>query len=129
MRSPRSARALARAQEQQRRIEKAVRKDRSRRHKDAARTRNGAASRASISFQAGARRGRDGKSFTLLSRDISPSGIRLVGTRRLLGAKVRVFLPQGRRHVLNPGTHLWTCALGEDLFENGGTFLEIVNEE
>src|SRR5439155_975343 len=36
----------------------------------------------------------DGREFTLLSRDLSPTGIRLVGTKRLLGHKVRVHLPQ-----------------------------------
>jgi hypothetical protein len=71
-----------------------------------------------------------GRQFTLLSRDLSLTGIRLVGTRRLLGQKVRVSLPQG------DGTEtctfvvriLWTCAIGDDLFENGGTFLEIISK-
>jgi hypothetical protein len=71
----------------------------------------------------------DGRSFTLLSRDLSPTGIRLVGTRRLLGQKVRVSLPQGEGE--EPCTFLvrilWTCAIGDDLFENGGSFLEIVS--
>src|SRR6266498_3069835 len=34
----------------------------------------------------------DGREFTLLSRDLSATGIRLLGTRRLLGQKVRVLL-------------------------------------
>lgn len=70
----------------------------------------------------------DGKEFTLLSRDISPSGIRLVGTRRLLGNKITVFVPQGEGQPSAQLTVrvLWTCALGEDLFENGGSFLELV---
>jgi hypothetical protein len=68
----------------------------------------------------------DGRTCTLLSLDLSPTGIRLVGTRRLLGQKVRVRIPC-------PGDDgpvcfrvrvLWTCAVGDDLFENGGTFLE-----
>ena len=71
-----------------------------------------------------------GRQFTLLSRDLSLTGIRLVGTRRLLGQKVRVSLPQG------DGTEactfvvriLWTCAIGDDLFENGGTFLEVISK-
>jgi hypothetical protein len=68
----------------------------------------------------------DGRSCTLLSRDLSPTGIRLIGTRRLLGQKVRVRIP-----CLGDGEPvgflvriLWTCAVGDDLFENGGTFLE-----
>ena len=69
----------------------------------------------------------DGKSFTLLSRDLSTSGIRLLGTRRLLGQKVHVDLPQGEgeapcRLLVRI---LWTCAIGDDLFENGGMFLEM----
>src|SRR3989442_1698803 len=69
----------------------------------------------------------DGKVFTLMSRDLSPTGIRLVGTCRLLGQKVRIFLPdsEGAPQVFLVRI-LWTCALGDDLFENGGTFLEAV---
>jgi hypothetical protein len=73
----------------------------------------------------------DGREFTLLSRDLSPTGIRLVGTRRLLGQKVRVRLPANNGD--GPWCFLvrvlWTCAVGEDLFENGGEFLEAVAEE
>ena len=36
----------------------------------------------------------DGEEFTLLSRDLSTTGIRLVGTRRLLGHKVHVLVPR-----------------------------------
>lgn len=68
----------------------------------------------------------DGRTWTLLSRDLSPTGIRLIGTRHLLGQKVRVRIP-------GPGDGepacfvvrvLWTCSVGDDLYENGGTFLE-----
>lgn len=68
----------------------------------------------------------DGRNFTLLTRDLSVSGVRLVGTRRLLGQKVRVLIP---REGAEPWSFrvqiLWTCALGDDLVENGGTFLEV----
>jgi hypothetical protein len=71
-----------------------------------------------------------GRQCTLLSRDISLTGIRLVGTRRLLGQKVRVSLPQ--EEGAEPYTFLvrvlWTCAVGDDLFENGGTFLEVTSK-
>ena len=68
----------------------------------------------------------DGRLFTLLSRDLSTSGMRLLGTRSLLGQKVQV------RPVGGPENEgwcfvlrvLWTCAVGDDLFENGGTFVE-----
>ena len=69
----------------------------------------------------------DGRELTLLSRDLSTTGIRLVGTRRLLGQKVRVLLPRGEGTT--PWSFrvqiLWTCALGDDLVENGGTFIEV----
>ena len=70
----------------------------------------------------------DGQTFTLLSRDLSATGIRLIGTRRLLGQKVDVSLPAGPE---SPPCRmrvriLWTCAVGDDLFENGGSFLELV---
>jgi hypothetical protein len=72
-------------------------------------------------------RGEDGAECTLLSRDLSATGIRLVGARRLLGQKVHVFVPR-------PGGEppydflvriLWTCAVGDGLHENGGSFLEV----
>lgn len=69
----------------------------------------------------------DGSAFTLLSRDLSPTGIRLIGTRRLLGQKLRLHLPapdgNGTREFLV--RILWTCPVGDDLVENGGVFLEI----
>jgi hypothetical protein len=76
----------------------------------------------------------DGREHTLLSRDISPTGIRLIGTRRLLGQKVRVTVsaPEGEPGTPRPPGWtflvrvLWTIAIGEDLFENGGTFLEMM---
>ncbi len=68
----------------------------------------------------------DGRTYQLLSRDISASGIRLIGTRSFLGQKVRLTIPrcgdQGPwSFVLRV---LWTCAVGDELFENGGMFLE-----
>jgi len=72
----------------------------------------------------------DGRQFTLLSRDLSTTGIRLVGTKRLLGQKVRVTLPHGEKPPCSLLVRiLWTCAVTEDLFENGGSFLELLPEE
>lgn len=70
----------------------------------------------------------DGKTFTLLSRDLSTTGMRLLGTKRLLGHKIRLELPLGDdvepcRILMRV---LWTCAVSDDLFENGGSFLEVV---
>lgn len=69
----------------------------------------------------------DGKEYTLLTRDLSTTGVRLIGTRRLLGQKVHVLLPHddGAPHRFLVRI-LWTCAVGDDLFENGGSFLELV---
>jgi hypothetical protein len=73
----------------------------------------------------------DHREFTLLSRDISPTGIRLIGTRRFLGQKIRVDIP--RTDSPTPCSFLvrvlWTCAISDDLFENGGTFVELVGND
>jgi hypothetical protein len=71
----------------------------------------------------------DGRAFTLLSRDLSSTGIRLIGTRRLLGQKVRVQVPHPDD---GPPWEflvriLWTCPVGEDLVENGGTFVPVIS--
>jgi hypothetical protein len=68
----------------------------------------------------------DGREFTLLTRDLSETGIRLIGTRRLLGQKVRVLIPAGKGPPLDFQVRiLWTCPVGDDLVENGGTFLSV----
>jgi hypothetical protein len=69
----------------------------------------------------------DRREYTMLSRDLSATGIRLIGTHRLLGQKVHVTIPSGGNSP--PLTFLvrilWTCNVGDDLVENGGTFLEV----
>jgi hypothetical protein len=69
----------------------------------------------------------DRREFTLLSRDLSPTGIRLIGTCRLLGQKIRVLIPRGDGAMTwNFLVRiLWTCAVGDDLFENGGSFIKV----
>jgi hypothetical protein len=69
--------------------------------------------------------GEDGREFTLLSRDLSATGIRLVGTRRLLGQKVRVRIAADGETLEFSVRILWTCPVGDDLVENGGTFLAV----
>jgi hypothetical protein len=69
----------------------------------------------------------DGREFTVLSRDLSATGIRLITQRSLLGQKLRVFLPQP--DGAEPPTAafvriVWTSATAEGLFENGGTFID-----
>ncbi len=73
----------------------------------------------------------EGREYTLLTRDLSSTGIRLIGTRRLLGQKVRVSIPLAdgatvREFVVRI---LWTCAVGDDLVENGGNFIEMLEAE
>lgn len=70
----------------------------------------------------------DQQSYRLLSRDLSPTGIRLVGTRRLLGQKVQARLqPEGSTATTTFLVRiLWTCAVGDELFENGGVFLDVL---
>ena len=66
----------------------------------------------------------DGREFTLLTRDLSQTGLRLVGTRRLLGQKVHVFIPSPDGGTFDFLVRiLWTCPVGEDLIENGGAFV------
>lgn len=69
----------------------------------------------------------DGREFTLLTRDLSSTGIRLIGTRRLLGQKVRVLIPgeEGTAPFDFTVRILWTCPVGDDLVENGGSFLSV----
>jgi hypothetical protein len=68
----------------------------------------------------------DNHECTLLSRDLSATGIRLVGARRLLGQKVRVLIPTGSGAPLEFLVRiLWTCPVGDDLVENGGAFLSV----
>jgi hypothetical protein len=73
----------------------------------------------------------DGRQLRLLTRDLSPTGIRLLAPRSLLGQKLCLTLPGAGE---SPGPRflvriLWTCAVGDDLFENGGTFLELLSEQ
>jgi hypothetical protein len=71
----------------------------------------------------------DGKEYGLMSRDLSTTGVRLLGTKRLLGQKVELELPSGDDE---PSCRisvriLWTCSVGDDLFENGGSFVELLS--
>lgn len=70
----------------------------------------------------------EGKRMNLLCRDLSTSGLRLLGLHRLLGQKVRVYLsvgPEDSPYCLLVRI-LWTCAVVDGLFENGGSFVELV---
>jgi hypothetical protein len=69
----------------------------------------------------------DQREYTLMSRDVSATGIRLIGTRRFLGQKVHLSIPaaDGTASWEFVVRILWTCAVGEDLVENGGTFIDV----
>ncbi len=69
----------------------------------------------------------DGKEFALMSRDLSATGVRLLGTKRLLGQKVQLELQQGDTPCRLLVRILWTCAVGDELFENGGRFVELLS--
>ncbi len=66
----------------------------------------------------------DGRERHVLSRDLSTTGIRLIATRSLLGQKMRIFLGQGQETCSLMVRVLWTCAVGDELYENGCMFLE-----
>jgi hypothetical protein len=70
----------------------------------------------------------DGKEYALLCRDLSTTGIRMLGAKRLLGQKVDVelFGDDGQPACRFTVRILWTCAVGDELFENGGNFLELL---
>jgi hypothetical protein len=68
----------------------------------------------------------DGRALTVLSRDLSLTGVRFIASQSLLGQKVHVLLPDDDRGV---AYHflvriLWACAVGDGLFENGALFLD-----
>jgi hypothetical protein len=74
-------------------------------------------------------RAADGREYTLLSRDLSLTGIQLLGSRSLLGQKIHVWLQEGdgKQSLCFLVRILWTSMVGDGLFENGGTFLEKVD--
>jgi hypothetical protein len=70
----------------------------------------------------------DGREFTLLSHDLSVTGIRVIAPRSLLGQKLRVLHPgvvRGEPTCLVIRV-VWSSAVGDELFENGGIFLDVV---
>jgi hypothetical protein len=72
----------------------------------------------------------DHREIQLLSRDISPTGIRLIGTRNLQGQKVRVMIPRqdnGQGDWCFLVQILWSSQIGENLVEHGGVFLELLD--
>jgi hypothetical protein len=65
----------------------------------------------------------------MLSRDISVTGIRLLGNCPLLGQKVRVCIPfptAGGESYCFLVHVLWSVPVGDGLVENGGAFLDLL---
>jgi hypothetical protein len=69
----------------------------------------------------------EGREFTLLSCDVSPSGIRVVAPFSLLGKKIRVVLPDTARDLPRCfyARVVWSSLVGDGLYENGAAFLGI----
>jgi hypothetical protein len=62
----------------------------------------------------------------VLTKDISYSGIRLLGSRDLLGQKIRVTVPRPEGNACVFIVRIvWTCRVGDELYENGGGFLDL----
>jgi hypothetical protein len=72
----------------------------------------------------------DRRTVNLLTRDISIAGIRMLGTCNLLGQKIRVWIPRPRGDGVQSYCFLvhilWSATVGDELYENGGIFLEIL---
>ena len=116
---------LFQEQVQQQAIEKVIRKL-IRQHRAAVRQRERRGQTRSDFIQPVKIRTDHGKVCNLVSRDLSTTGIRLLGTVQLLGQKVQVELPQGDDAAIVLTVRiLWTCAVGDGLFENGGSFLTL----
>jgi hypothetical protein len=62
----------------------------------------------------------DNSEFTMLSCNLSATGIRMVGTRCLLGQKVRVIISTPTGTFDSLVRILWTCPGRDGLVENGG---------
>ncbi|MCS6978380.1 MAG: PilZ domain-containing protein [Gemmatales bacterium] len=70
----------------------------------------------------------DGQTYRMLTKDISASGLRLLGTRGLLGQRLRVRIPTPPdKETVFLVRILWTCMVGDDLYENGGSLVELLS--
>ncbi len=68
----------------------------------------------------------DNEHHQVLTKDISTTGIRLLGSRDLLGQKLRLTVPAPKGSFTFLVRIVWTCRIADDLFENGGVFLELL---
>lgn len=74
----------------------------------------------------------DHEVHNFVSREISMTGIRLLGNHPLRGRKVHVWIPRpdnAEERCCFLAHMLWSAGVGDDLFESGGVFLELVEAE
>jgi len=74
----------------------------------------------------------DGRVTNLVSRDISITGVRLIGTRGFQGQKVRIWIPRPDNNAERCCflVHmLWSAGVAEGIIESGGIFLDLVDGE
>ncbi|MBY0526182.1 MAG: hypothetical protein K2R98_22500 [Gemmataceae bacterium] len=74
----------------------------------------------------------DHRVLNLVSREISVSGIRLLGTMALQGQRVRVWIPRPENSADRCCflvQMLWSAVVGDGLCESGGVFLELIEAE
>jgi len=65
----------------------------------------------------------------LVTREISLSGVRLLSTSNLQGQQLRLWLPAaGSPARCFRVCMLWSAIVGDDLYENGGLFLEMLDD-
>jgi PilZ domain len=71
----------------------------------------------------------DNAEYRFLTRDLSPTGIRLLGNRSLLGQRVQVRLaPENGGNACTFVVRiLWSCTVGDGLIENGGSFIGMID--
>jgi hypothetical protein len=72
----------------------------------------------------------DQNELKFLSRDLSHTGLRMIGNRNLLGQKVRVLIPpvdSGGGQWCFQVHILWANVVADGIFENGGIFVEMVS--
>jgi hypothetical protein len=69
----------------------------------------------------------DGRVLTLLSRNLSRTGLCLISAQSLLGEKIHVLLPgpDGEEPYHFLARIVWAFMVGDGLFENGGVFLHV----
>lgn len=74
----------------------------------------------------------DEQELTVVSQDLSSSGIRLVTDRSLLGRKIHLSLPRPNDKespIVIAARILWSFAIADGLYKNGGAFLELISPQ